>query len=168
MYRSVFYAAVYRRLDEFVAERGRAGARDPEASRHSISDPYTKALVARLTLPCLIVGQAMLMTIVCMLGIVCTLVDLFETWHGTYLCVKHLCGTLLAGGIVLIVCTHIYIDGRHGVFKALTVKFEVAKSCMATGLWIWLLLELSFGPASHTIPFERDVRPLAYLAARLL
>jgi hypothetical protein len=49
---------------------------------------------------------------------------------------------LMAAGIIFIVL----VQRKIIVSGFLTFEFEVAKSLLATGLWLWLVLDSAFGP----------------------
>ena len=48
----------------------------------------------------------------------------------------------MAAGIIFIVI----VQRKVSSTDLLTLQFEVAKSILATGLWLWLMLDSAFGP----------------------
>jgi hypothetical protein len=79
------------------------------------------------------------------LGIAAT-INLFSTWDTIYDFITFLFTSILAAGIIFIVSVQLRYSNAT---KALTFRFEVAKSVLATALWIWLMYDAIFGPSSH-------------------
>ena len=48
----------------------------------------------------------------------------------------------MAAGIIFIVI----VQRKVSSTDLLTLQFEAAKSILATGLWLWLMLDSAFGP----------------------
>jgi hypothetical protein len=57
----------------------------------------------------------------------------------------------MAAGIIFIV----YIQRKAAATPYQTLCFEAAKSVLATGLWLWLILDSAFGPWKHEY-YNRD------------
>lgn len=84
-------------------------------------------------------------------------VRLLDSHGPVYDFVTHLCTSILLAAIVFIVL----IQRKQPVkqrSKALTLKFEVAKSVIATVLWIWLMMDAAFGPESYNDYYKRPSR----------
>lgn len=52
---------------------------------------------------------------------------------------------LFAAGIIFTV----FVQRNVNMNKTITLYFEEAKSGLATGVWLWLLLDTIFGPTNH-------------------
>lgn len=74
------------------------------------------------------------------------IVNLYNTYDTIYDFVTHLCTAILAAAIIFVVLVQKQLPGAG---KALTFRFEVAKSALATALWLWLMGDAIWGPISH-------------------
>lgn len=81
--------------------------------------------------------------------------NLFNTYSRIYDFVTHLMTTLLAAGIIFIVLLQRKIPPEKTDARQ-TLRFEIAKSALATALWLWLMLDAVFGPKDH---YWNDLRP---------
>lgn len=95
------------------------------------------------------------------------IINLLHTYDAICDFVTHLVTALLAAGVIFIVLVQRKISPEK-TSKRLTLKFEVAKSVLATVLWIWLLLDAIFGPSNHYSSVYRVVRIKASVVASLL
>lgn len=64
------------------------------------------------------------------------IVNLYSTYDTTYDFVTNLCTAILAAGIIFIVLVQQQLPAAG---KRLTYRFELAKSVLATALWVWLM-----------------------------
>jgi len=56
--------------------------------------------------------------------------------------------SLLAAGIIFIVMVQAQLSFRK-TSKQVTLRFEIAKALIATGLWLWQLIDAAAGPATR-------------------
>ena len=84
-------------------------------------------------------------------------VRLLDTHGPIYDFVTQVCNAILAGAIVFIVLVQQRMPASR-VSKALTLKFEIAKSVLATALWVWLMLDAGFGPENEYDYYKRGPR----------
>ena len=84
-------------------------------------------------------------------------VRLLNTHGPIYDFVTQVCNAMLAGAIVFIVLIQQRMPANR-VSKALTLKLEIAKSMLATGLWVWLMLDAGFGPENEYDYYKRGPR----------
>ena len=85
---------------------------------------------------------------------VSTFVRVLDTHGPVYDVATSLCNAILAAGIVFIVL----VQRKVPVDKNLTLAFEIAKSVLATTLWVWLMLDAAIGPQSIEDYYKRDTR----------
>ena len=81
--------------------------------------------------------------------------------------ITHLCTALLAAGILLLVIVQRNIP-QERTLKDVTLKFEIAKSGLATALWFWLMMDAAFGPQDHYTYYDRATRVQTAAFASLL
>lgn len=72
--------------------------------------------------------------------------NMYNTYDTIYDFVTHLCTAILAAGIIFVVLVQKKLPEAG---KKLTFLFEVAKSVLATALWVWLMADAIWGPISH-------------------
>ena len=70
------------------------------------------------------------------------------TFDSLYDFFNHLINSLLAAGITFAVLIQRKLLVNRNA-KQYTLRFEIAKSVLATALWLWLLLDAIFGPSDH-------------------
>ncbi|KAF2675679.1 hypothetical protein K458DRAFT_437823 [Lentithecium fluviatile CBS 122367] len=69
-------------------------------------------------------------------------IQLFESYLLYYYFVADSLTAIMAAGIIFIV----YVQRKAIVSSFQTLVFEAIKSALATGLWLWLILDSAFGP----------------------
>jgi hypothetical protein len=60
----------------------------------------------------------------------------------------------MAGAIIFLVI----VQRKASVSDGQTFQFEAAKSLLATGLWLWLILDSAFGPWQRDWNYPREER----------
>ncbi len=95
----------------------------------------------------------------------CAIINMFSTYDTLYDFITHLCTAILAMGIIFVVLVQRKVPTAG---KSLTVKFEIAKSVLATSLWIWLMADSIWGPSSHSGYGKRETRIVASGFASIL
>lgn len=73
---------------------------------------------------------------------ICAYEQLFYAYDLYYYFIADSMTALMAAGIVFIV----YVQRKAVVTNFQTLLFETIKSILATGLWLWLILDSAFGP----------------------
>jgi hypothetical protein len=58
----------------------------------------------------------------------------------------------MAAGIIFIVLVQRKIQATN----LLTFQFEIGKSLLATGLWLWLILDSAFGPWQRRLTIDPE------------
>lgn len=87
-------------------------------------------------------------------------VRLLNTHGPIYDFVTQVCNAILAGAIVFTVLIQQRMPVTQ-VSKALTLRFEIAKSVLATILWIWLMMDAAFGPQNEYDYYKRRPRVIS-------
>lgn len=72
--------------------------------------------------------------------------------------VMSLLTSLMAAGIIFVVLVQRQLRGSAAASKHLTLKFESAKAVLATGLWVWMMLDVGFNPLNNYRFFDRGLR----------
>jgi hypothetical protein len=94
-------------------------------------------------------------------------VRLLNTHGPIYDFVTQVCNAILSGAIVFIVLIQQRLPA-HQNSKPLTLRFEVAKSALATALWVWLMCDSAFGPQNEYDYYKRKPRVVSASVASIV